>query len=165
MSTKLLKLKIVTPERLILEEEVESVTIPTVEGEIGVFPGHLALISAIKSGDIVAKKNGEDIPMAVSGGFVEIRSGFVKDGPLQSEHRAEKDRPSQTEVVILADFAEHVAEISPDAIVKAKARAEELMKQKQNGEVVDFEHFESELERSLTRVRIADKWKKRKYRM
>jgi F-type H+-transporting ATPase subunit epsilon len=148
MSTKYLKLKIVTPERLILEEEVESVTIPTVEGEIGVFPGHLALISAIKSGDIVGKKNGEEIPMAVSGGFVEVRPGSN----------------GETEVVVLADFAEHVAEISDEVIAKAKARAEELMKQKQNGEVVDFEHFEGELERSLTRVKIGDKWKKRKYR-
>jgi F-type H+-transporting ATPase subunit epsilon len=149
MSTKHLKLKIVTPERLVLEEEVESVTIPTVEGEIGVFPGHLALISAIKSGDIVAKKNGEDIPMAVSGGFVEVRPGIN----------------GMTEVAILADFAEHVAEISEDAITKAKARADELMKQKENGEVVDLENFESELARSLTRVKVADKWRKKKYRM
>lgn len=155
MSTKHLKLKIVTPERLVLEEEVESVTIPTVEGEIGVFPGHLALITAIKSGDIVAKKNGEEIPMAVSGGFVEVRpySAEASKGGLT------------TEVVILADFAEHVAEISDDAITNAKARAEELMKMKDNGEIVDFEHFESELARSLTRVKVADKWRKKKYRM
>src|SRR4051812_27542304 len=107
---KHLKLKIVTPERLVFEEEVDSVTIPTLEGEIGVLPGHVPLISAIKSGDIVAKKNGEDIPMAVSGGFVEVRG--------------------DSEVVILADFAEHVADSSDEAIAKAKARAEELMKQK-----------------------------------
>ena len=155
MSTKYLKLKIVTPERLVLEEEVESVTIPTVEGEIGVFPGHLALITAIKSGDIVAKKNGEDIPMAVSGGFVEVR-------PCLEVKPQDK---GMTEVVVLADFAEHVAEISEDVIAKAKARAEELMKMKESGEVVDFEHFESELARSLTRVKVADKWRKKKYRM
>jgi len=149
MSTKHLKLKIVTPERLVLEEEVESVTIPTVEGEIGVLPGHVALITAIKSGDIVAKKGGEEIPMAVSGGFVEVRPG----------------PNGMTEVAILADFAEHVADISDELIAKAKARAEELMKQKENGEIIDLEHFESELARSLTTVNVADKWRRRKYRI
>jgi len=69
-----------------------------------------------------------------------------------------------TEVAVLADFAEHMSELSDTAIEKAKARAEELKKQKDNNEIVDFEHFEAELERSLTRVKIADKWRTRKYR-
>jgi F-type H+-transporting ATPase subunit epsilon len=146
MTKKPLKLKIVTPERVVFEEEVDQVTIPTVEGEITVLPEHIALISALRSGDIVAKKNGEDIPIAVAGGFIEVRSG------------------AHTEVVILADFAEHVAEISEDVIAKAKARAEELQKMKDNSEVVDFEHFESELARSLTRMKVGDKWKNKKYR-
>jgi hypothetical protein len=50
------------------------------------------------------------------------------------------------------------------AIEKAKARAEELKNLMENKEQVDFEHFEAELERSLTRVKIADKWRTRKYR-
>lgn len=144
MSSKQLKLKIITPERTILEEMVDSVTIPTTLGEIGIFPHHIPLVSALSSGDIVAKKNGEDIPMAVTGGFIEVKNN---------------------EVAILADFAEHVSDISEEETVKAKARAEELMKMKNNGEIVDFEHFESELARSLTRVKIADKWKNKKYRM
>ena len=64
----------------------------------------------------------------------------------------------------MADFAEHVSELSDTAIEKAKARAEELRKQMENKGVVDFEHFAAELERSLTRVRIADKWHSKKYR-
>ncbi len=146
--SKLLKLKIVTPEKLILEEEVESVTIPTKEGEITVLPDHVPLIAPLAGGDIVAMVNDEYVPMAIVGGFLEVKN---------SENGG-------TEVAILADFAEHLSDISEEAIAKAKARAEELKKLAENNEIVDFEHFETELERSLTRVKIADKWKNRKYR-
>jgi len=143
-----IKLKIITPEKTVFEEMVDSVTIPTTEGEIGVFPMHIPLVSALASGDIVAKRGDDVVPMAVSGGFIEVKPG--SDGV--------------TEVAVLADFAEHVAEISEDAVAKAKARAEELKAMKDKGEVVDFEHFAAELERSLTRVRVADKWRGKKYR-
>jgi F0F1-type ATP synthase epsilon subunit len=69
-----------------------------------------------------------------------------------------------TEVAILADFTEHVSELHDQKIEEARAKAEELRKKMENKEDVDFEHFEAELERSLTRIKIADKWKTRKYR-
>lgn len=151
--SKQLLLKIVTPEKLILEEEVDSVTIPTTEGEITILPEHIPLVAMIASGDIVAIKNGEHIPMEVVGGFIE-----TKKLPRGGEGN------DITEVTILADFAEHVSLITEAEIEKAKARADELKKQAANNEIVDFEHFESELERSLNRVKIADKWRTRKYR-
>jgi F-type H+-transporting ATPase subunit epsilon len=144
---KKLQLKIVTPEKLILEELVEQVTIPTTEGEITILPDHVPLIATIASGDIVAFSNGEHIPMAVVGGFVETK----KENDI-------------TTVTILADFAEHVSNISDTEIEKAKAKAEQLRKQAENNEVIDFEHFETELERSLNRIKIADKWRTKKYR-
>lgn len=145
--SKQLKLKIVTPEKLVLEELVESVTLPTMEGEITILPEHVPIIAGLKSGDIVAIANGDHIPMAVVGGFVEV-----------------KKEEGITTVAVLADFAEHIADITDEAIEKAKARAEELRKLAENKEHVDYEHFATELERSLTRVKIADKWKTRKYR-
>jgi F-type H+-transporting ATPase subunit epsilon len=145
--SKQLKLKIVTPEKLILEEYVDQVTIPTTEGELTILPNHISMIAGLSSGDVVAFISGEHIPMAVSGGFVEV-----------------KQVGGETEVAILADYAEHVADITEEAITKAIARAEELKKQAENKEVIDFEHFESELERTLTRIKIADKWQKKKYR-
>jgi len=148
MSAKKIKLKIVTPERLVLEEVVDSVSVPTTEGEITILPDHIPLISGLSSGDVVGCVNTECIPMAVVGGFVEIK----------------KDESGMTTVAILADYAEHVAELSDESIAQAKARSEELKKQMENNEIVDFEHFEAELERSLTRVKIADKWRTRKYR-
>jgi len=148
MQNKQLKLKIVTPERLILEEMVDQVSLPTTLGEITVLPDHIPLITGLTSGDVVAVVNGEQVPMAVVGGFVEVKQG----------------QKGVTEVAVLADFAEHMSELSDEKIAKAKARAEELKKLMEDKEHVDFEHFEAELERSLTRVRIADKWRTRKYR-
>lgn len=145
--SKQLKLKIVTPERLILEEMVDQVSLPTTEGEITVLPEHIPLIVGLASGDVVAYINGELAPIAIVGGFLEI-----------------KTVNNVTEVAVLADFAEHVSELSDEKIEKAKARAEELKQLMENKEHVDFEHFEAELERSLTRVKIADKWRTRKYR-
>lgn len=148
MSRKQLQLKIVTPEKLVLDEMVDMVTIPTTDGEMGILKDHIPLITGLASEDIVAQVNGEHVPFAVSGGFVEVK----------------KEKDGTTLVAILADFAEHVKDITDEAIAKAKARAEELKKQAENKEVVDFERFASELERSLTRVKIADKWRTRKYR-
>ena len=145
---KQIKLKIITPERLVLEEEVNQVTLPTTEGEITVLPNHIPLIVGLASGDIVAGKDGEHIPFAVVGGFVEVKKG----------------ENGMTTVAVLADFAEHVSLLSDEAIAKAKFKAEELKKQMTNKEVVDYEHFATELERSLTRVKIADKWRTKKYR-
>lgn len=148
MSTKKIKLKIITPERLVLEEMVDQVSLPTTLGEITVLPDHIPLITGLASGDIVALINGEHVPMAVVGGFLEVK----------------QDEKGMTNVAVLADFAEHVSELSDEKIEKAKARAEELKKIMENKEHVDFEHFEAELERSLNRVKIADKWRIRKYR-
>ncbi len=145
--SKQIKLKIVTPERLVFEEMVEQVSIPTTEGEITVLPEHIPLIVGLNSGDIVATIKGEHVPFAVVGGFLEV-----------------KKENGETLVAILADFAEHVADISEGLVEKARARAEELRSQMTNKDHVDFEHFEAELERSLTRVKIADKWRTRKYR-
>lgn len=145
--SKKLKLKIVTPEKLILEEEVDSVTLPSTEGEITILPDHIPLVVGLSSGDIVASSDGEQIPMAVVGGFVEVNK-----------------IDNETNVAILADFAEHINGYTEEEIKKAKKKAEELRKQAENNEIVDFEHFESELERSLTRVKIAEKWRTKKYR-
>jgi F-type H+-transporting ATPase subunit epsilon len=148
MLTKQLKLKIVTPERLILEELVDQVSLPTTEGEITVLPNHIPLITGLKSGDVVAVTNGEHVPMAVVGGFIEVKT----------------NAEGMTEVAVLADFAEHVGELTDEKIEQAKQKSTEMKKAMENKEHVDFEHFEAELERSLTRVKIADKWRTKKYR-
>src|SRR3989338_9236024 len=125
---KQLKLKIVTPERLVLEELVDQVSLPTTLGEITVLPEHIPLITGLASGDVVAVIAGEHVPVAIVGGFLEVK----------------KNEEGMTEVAVLADFAEHVSEISDEKVEKAKLRAEELKKQMlarpvggENKEVVD----------------------------
>lgn len=147
MPTKQLQLNIVTPEKLILQEVVDFVTVATTEGELTILPNHIPLIAVLAHGDIVAMTQGEYVPIAVVGGFLEV-----------------KQENGNTIVVVLADFAEHVADISDEEIAKAQKRAEELRIAAENKNAVDFEHFQTDLERSLTRVKIADKWRRKKYR-
>ncbi len=140
---KLLRLKVITPEKVVLDEEVSQVTLPTMNGEITILPDHIPLVTLLGKGDIVGIKDGEAIPLAIVGGFVRI----VGD-----------------EVAIMADFAEHVSVLTSEEIEKAQARATELQRQFENNEIVDFERYEAELTRSLVRVSIGDKWKVRKYK-
>ncbi len=146
--SKQLKVKIITPEKLLLEEMADQVSIPTVNGEITVLPDHIPIVAELAHGDVVSFVGGEPKPFAVMGGFIVVK----------------QNKEWETEVTILADFAEHVSELSDDRIEQAKKKAEEMKKQMGNNEVVDFEHFETELERSLTRIKISDKWSTKKYR-
>lgn len=142
MSSKTIQLKIATPEKLIYEAVVDHVTFPSAEGELTILPGHAPLITRIASGDIVAGQDNQKVPFVIVGGFAEITGD---------------------KVIILADFAEDLRHITDEHIESARARAEELKRMKED-EDVNFEHFETELERSLTRVKIADKWKLHKYK-
>ncbi len=139
-----LLLKIITPDAIVHEEQVDQVSIPTTEGEITVLPHHIPLITLIGKGDIVALKDGEHVPFLVSGGFARI------DG---------------AEVTIMADTAHHVDAITTaEAIAAAEERAVELQKKFENEEEVDFEHFESSLERQVLIAKLGNKWKTRDYR-
>jgi F-type H+-transporting ATPase subunit epsilon len=146
--TNKVNLKIVTPEKLILEEMVDQVSLPTTKGEITVLPHHIPLITELASGEIVGCVNNECIPVAVVGGFVEIKN----------------NAEGITEVAILADFAEHVGDLSDEKIQNAKDYAEVLQKKIHNKEDIDFEHFETMLERSITQSRVASKWSSKRYR-
>ncbi len=72
-----LKLEIVTPEAKIYSEDVDMVTLPGVEGEMGVYPMHIPLMTQIAHGEIVAKKGGVDHYLATGEGFVQITGDRV----------------------------------------------------------------------------------------
>ncbi|NBR84288.1 MAG: F0F1 ATP synthase subunit epsilon [Verrucomicrobia bacterium] len=72
-----LKLEIVTPEAKIYSEDVDMVTLPGVEGEMGIYPMHIPLMTQIAHGEIVAKKGGVDHYLATGEGFVEITGDRV----------------------------------------------------------------------------------------
>jgi F-type H+-transporting ATPase subunit epsilon len=72
-----LKLEIVTPEAKIYSEDVDMVTLPGVEGEMGVYPMHVPLMTQLNSGELIAKKDGKDHFLAIGEGFVEITGSRV----------------------------------------------------------------------------------------
>src|SRR5258706_15303471 len=84
-----LKLEIVTPDARTYSEDVEMVTLPGVEGEMGIFPQHVPLMTQIVPGEIIARKGGRDYFLAVGEGFVEItgsRVAIVTDMALQADN-------------------------------------------------------------------------------
>ena len=73
----MLKLEIVTPEKKVLDETVDSVTVPTASGEAGILPNHAPLISALKPGILSYSNKGTTERLAIAGGFVEVSSNKV----------------------------------------------------------------------------------------
>src|SRR5437016_13667318 len=83
-----LKLEIVTPEEKIYSEDVEMVTLPGSEGELGVYPKHVPLLTNVVPGELRVLKGGRERSMAIGDGFVDIKSDAVSgltDMPLESE--------------------------------------------------------------------------------
>jgi F-type H+-transporting ATPase subunit epsilon len=72
-----LKLEIVTPEAVALSEDVEMVTLPGVEGELGIYPQHVPLMTQIVPGLVIAKKGAQEFAVAVGEGLVEITGDRV----------------------------------------------------------------------------------------
>ncbi|HMT08349.1 MAG TPA: ATP synthase F1 subunit epsilon [Pyrinomonadaceae bacterium] len=73
----MLKLEVVTPERKVVDTEVDSVSVPTASGEAGILPNHAPLISALKPGILSYSAKGSSEKLAISGGFVEVNGSNV----------------------------------------------------------------------------------------
>jgi F-type H+-transporting ATPase subunit epsilon len=135
----MLKIKIVTPERVVYENEVFQVSIPTMSGEITVLKNHIPLVSVMKSGELRIKDKSGEVHLAVSGGFVEVRGN--------------------NEIVLLSDYAERVEEIDVQRAEEARKRAEEQMKQAKNIENIDFAKLQALIDRNMNRIKIARKYR------
>src|SRR5881397_469273 len=84
-----LKLEIVTPEAKTYSEDVEMVTLPGVEGELGVYPQHVPLMTQIVAGEVIVRKEGRDYFLAIGEGFVEItgeRVAIMTDMAIKAEN-------------------------------------------------------------------------------
>ncbi len=134
MSTFLLE--IVTPERKVYAEEVNMIIVKGVEGELGILPNHIPLVTPLKIAPITVKKQGsKDEILAVNGGFMEVR----------------KDK-----VVILAESAELPGQIDVDRAKAAKERAEKRLKDAKQ-ENLDFKRAELALQRAVNRLDVSGK--------
>jgi F-type H+-transporting ATPase subunit epsilon len=142
MSQKTIKFEIVTPERVVLQQEILQITVPTTSGEITVLPDHIPLVSVLQPGVIELKRpDGESEIMSVSGGFIEVR----------------KDK-----IVVLADTAERAEELDETRIQEAKARAEELKKNAKAEDDVQFTAIAAKIEKELARLRAVSRWRRLK---
>ena len=105
MSEKLI-LNIVTPEKLLVSEEVDQVNVPGSEGDLGILYDHAPILTNLRSGQLSYEKEGETIALVVSGGYLEV---------------------TDNRVTILAETGEFLYEIDRERAERAQAQAEELL--------------------------------------
>ena len=126
-----LKLEIVTPEAKVFSEDVEMVTLPGVEGEMGIYPQHVPLLTQIVPGEIIARKGGQDFFLAIGEGFVEVTS----------------DRVS-----VLADMAIKAENIDEAKAEEARRRAESRLTEHLNDE--DMAAVQAVLAHSTAQLKV-----------
>ncbi|HEX8459632.1 MAG TPA: F0F1 ATP synthase subunit epsilon [Pyrinomonadaceae bacterium] len=128
-----LQLDIITPERGVLSEAVDAVTLPGLGGELGILPGHTPLISQLQTGVLSYTQGGAVRRLHVSGGFVEV---------------------SDDRVAVLADLAERPEEIDAARARTERDQAEKLLGSN-TGSEDDLTRARLQLERSVARLQIA----------
>jgi len=129
-----LRLEIITAERQVFADDVNVVVAPGIEGELGILPHHAPLMTMLKPGELLIRKDGEETYLVVSGGFLEVRPD---------------------KVIVLADACERAEEIDITRAEEAKHRAEERLKTHPPG--LDISRAQAALLRSLIRLRIAER--------
>ena len=134
-----LKLDIVTAERVVLSEDgLEIVVAPGSEGELGILPSHAPLMTTLGVGELRARRGADEIHMAISGGFMDVRDDVV---------------------TVLADVAEHAEEIDIERARAARERAQAALATRETE--VDLAVVQSALRRSLIRLRVAERHARR----
>jgi F-type H+-transporting ATPase subunit epsilon len=126
-------LQIVTPERMLVHEQVDEVQIPGVDGYFGVLPGHTPLLAALSVGELWYRKGQEKTYLSIAQGFAEVLP----------------DRVS-----ILAQLAERAEDIDVERAESARKRASERLEQKSD---VDYERARLALSKSLTRLQVSSR--------
>ena len=134
-----MKLTIVTAEKLIYSDEVDMVVALGVSGEMGILPHHASLMTMVDPGELKIKKGGEELSLAISGGFLEVHGD---------------------EIIILADTAERVEEIDVAQAEEARKQALELLKSQPKD--TDLRVAEAALKKSLAELKVAERRRARK---
>jgi F-type H+-transporting ATPase subunit epsilon len=130
-----LQLEIVTPERLVVSDEVDEVIVPGSEGELGILPHHAPLVSTLGAGELRMKKGGEWEYFAVMGGFVQVRPD---------------------KVVVLAETADMASEIDLERAKAARQEAERALEQGSK-EPADLAAAQAALQQALLQIRVAER--------
>lgn len=135
-----LQLKIVTPERIVFEGAVDSLSAMTENGEVTILPNHVPLATLLRAGEMRAMVGKDELLLAASTGLLEVRPG--------------------NQVVVLAETAERSEELELSAIEDAKRRAEEALGEARRRNDVSFADAAAHLERELARYKVALKKKR-----
>lgn len=130
---KTLKVNIVTPDGPVLEDEADMIIATTEAGEIGILPGHIAIVAPLQIGGLRIKKGDSTQVVAVNGGFMEVRPDVV---------------------TVLAQSAETAETIDLARAKIAEERAKIALKQKENK--LELQLAELELKRAINRIRVSE---------
>ena len=130
-----LQLEIVTPERQVYSDTVDSVQVPGSEGELGVLPHHAPLVSTLGVGELRFRKDGTEESFAIVGGFLQVRP----------------DR-----VVVLAETADLASDIDLDKAQEARREAERALESGFH-EGADLSAARAQLQQALLRIRVAER--------
>ncbi|GEN81743.1 ATP synthase epsilon chain [Sporosarcina luteola] len=128
---KTIKVNIVTPDGPVSETEADMVIAATETGEIGILPGHIAMVAPLQIGALRLKKDNSTVSVAVHGGFIEVRPDVV---------------------TVLAQNAELSTDIDIDRAKRAAKRAEEALQAK--SDKLDAQLMELDLKRAITRINV-----------
>lgn len=126
-----LHLKIVTPEKLLVDEEVSQVNVSTEQGILGILPNHANLMAKLEPGELVIKKGGKVDTLAVGDGFLQVANNTL---------------------TVMTDLAVNEEDIDEKAVEEAKKRAEQALSQTLSDE--EYAETLANLEKSLAQLRI-----------
>jgi F-type H+-transporting ATPase subunit epsilon len=137
----LITLKVITPERVVFEGEVDQVTLPVSDGEVTILPKHRSYIASLKVGEITTKKGVQENNIAVAGGFLEF---------------------ADNQLTVLADEALRAEEIDIEAAEVARKRAEDIKNNVIRTDEVEYARVAAALEQELSKIKIAKKYLSRR---
>jgi F-type H+-transporting ATPase subunit epsilon len=130
-------LEIVTPEGIIYSDQVDMVTLPGVDGELGIYPSHVPLVTQVVTGEIQVRKGYEEFLVAIGDGFVEITA----------------DR-----VAVMTDMAIKADDVDEAKAEEARQKAEKQLQQKLSGE--ELAAANAALLHSLAQISVKKKQKR-----
>ena len=134
-----IKLDVVTAERVVFSDEVDVIVAPGIEGQLGILSHHTPLMTMLKPGELLVRKDEQEFSLVITGGFLEVR-------------------PSR--VIVLADAAERVEEIDVARAEEARRRAQERLKERIPE--VDAIRAQAALLRALARIEVVQRRRKRR---
>ena len=130
-----ISLRVVTPVRLVLEEQVDELTAPGPLGQLGILPDHAALMTTLDVGQLSYKKSGANSVITLTGGYAEVLDNVV---------------------TVLADAAEFPNEIDTARAENARARAERTLEDRDHADEEALVAAEAALKRALLRLETAE---------